>query len=143
MNADKKIYERIKEAGLKATSQRIQVLSCISNMKTHPSAEEIYVKVKNNNPSISLGTVYKTLEVLAEHCLIRIVKKEKGNMRYDPIMEKHHHIYLQSSGEIVDYYDEDLNQILEDYFKNKSIEDYDIKDIRLHIVASQKENSHL
>jgi Fur family transcriptional regulator, peroxide stress response regulator len=60
-------------------------------------------------------------------------------MRYDAIMEKHHHLYSLDSDRIEDYFDEDLNQILEDYFSKKHIKDFEIRDIKLQLIGTFKQ----
>jgi Fur family peroxide stress response transcriptional regulator len=54
-------------------------------------------------------------------------------MRYDAILEKHHHLYCADSDRIEDYYDEELNKVLEKYFIKKNIPGFEIKEIRLQI----------
>ncbi len=56
-------------------------------------------------------------------------------MRYDAIIEKHHHLYCSESDRIEDFYDNELNDILETYLKNKKIPNFKIEDIKLQIVG--------
>ena len=57
-------------------------------------------------------------------------------MRYDNVNEKHHHLYCAESERIEDYIDEDLDKLLENYLKKKTIPNFKIKDIRLQIVGN-------
>lgn len=129
------IKEKLSNAGLKSTQQRIVIYDAILNMKLHPSAEKIFEKVQKNNPSISLGTVYKTLETLISAGLVNKVHTDEGNMRYDANLDYHNHIYCTNTKEIIDYYNEDLTILIENFFKQKTIQNLDIKDIRLQINA--------
>ena len=54
-------------------------------------------------------------------------------MRYDGILEIHHHLYCSESEEIKDYINEDLDQLLSDYFKKNGIENFEVGEIRLQI----------
>jgi len=54
---------RLREAGLKATAPRIQILAALEIDKSHPTAEELHDRLRGEHPSLSLSTVYKTLEV--------------------------------------------------------------------------------
>ena len=135
-----KIRDKIAASGLKVTPQRIAVYETMLNVDNHPTAEMIRKKVAQKNPSISLGTVYKTLESFVEKGLIKKIKTEEDVMRYDPILEKHHHLYCQKSNTIADYYDEELNQIIQDYFRKKQISNFKIEDVKLHIIGEFKEN---
>jgi len=71
--------------------------------------------------------------VLIDNQLIKRVKTERDIMRYDGIVENHHHMYCSESGDIKDYMDPDLDQLLATYFKKKEIENFDIEEIKLQI----------
>ncbi len=133
------MYEQIKEKltahGLKVTMQRVAVYEALLTTKEHPSAEMIIDIVSAKYPGISTGTIYKTLETLVEKDLVRKIKNDGDKMRYDAHTDRHHHIYLENSDKIMDYYDDDLNKLLEDYFKNKSIPHVQIQDMKLEIIA--------
>ncbi len=114
------------------------VMEALIDLGNHPSVDKIVAHVKANYPSISNGTVYKTLESLNEKGLIERVKTDKGFMRYDAVIGKHHHLYSEDSDRIEDYYDEELNKLLASYFENKKITNFDIKDIKVHITGKFK-----
>jgi len=126
---------------LRVTPQRVAVLDVILNLYNHPSAETIAEFVRINYPHVPLGTIYKILDVFVEKEIISRVKTEDGIIRYDPIMEKHHHLYCSDSDEIEDYYDSDLNKLLEDYFSKKQIPNFTINDLRLQIIGKHINNT--
>lgn len=130
------IQNVISNNGLKVTPQRIAVLEALIKLGNHPTADNIIEYIKRNHPNIAVGTVYKTLETYCEKGMVKKVKTEKDYMRYDPILEKHHHLYCEESNRIEDYYDEELNSLLEDYFNKKKIKNFDVEDIKLHIVGT-------
>ncbi len=132
----KKIREVLIEKGLKVTPQRLAVLEAVIELGNHPTAENITESVKMNHPNIAIGTVYKTLETFVENGIVKKVKTDKDIMRYDAILEKHHHLYCVESDRIEDYYDDELNQILEKYFKKKHIKGFKIGDIKLQILGN-------
>lgn len=129
------ISNKLAEKGLKVTPQRIAILEAIIKLNSHPTAENIIEYIRKNHPNISVATVYKVLDALVENELIRKVKTEKDIMRYDAVMESHHHIYCSDSDRIEDYVDNELNEILERYFIQKKIPDFRIEDIRLQIIG--------
>ena len=129
------ISSKLVEKGLKVTPQRIAILAAIIKLNNHPTAENIIEYIRKNHPNISVATVYKVLDVLVENELIKKVKTEKGIMRYDAIMESHHHIYFSDSDRIEDYNDNELNKVLERYFEKKKIPDFKIEDIKLQIIG--------
>lgn len=132
-NSLEQIIEQINNAGLKVTHQRIVILKAAAAMDNHPSTEQIYDAIKENNPSVSLATVYKTLETFVQSGLLSKVSTHEGQMRYDPKLDSHGHIYCDNTKEIIDYFDQDLNEIIVDFFKKKKVNNLRIKNISLNI----------
>jgi Fur family peroxide stress response transcriptional regulator len=127
------LRDRLKSVNLKATHQRMTVLAAMDDCKTHPNPEEIYDRIRPQNPTISLATVYNTLDSFAQAGLISKVASLGGNLRYDSNMGAHGHIYCHNTDEIIDYYDESLNALIIDFFKKKKIGNLKIKNITLNI----------
>ena len=127
------IKEKIIQAGLKSTHQRIVIYAALVQRHDHPTADKLFEYISPENPSISLGTLYKTLENLATVGLITKVKSDEGNYRYDANIDNHNHIYCVNTNEIIDYKDQELDSILAAYFKTKKIKNLKITDIRLQI----------
>ncbi|MBK6284365.1 MAG: transcriptional repressor [Draconibacterium sp.] len=127
------IRNKLTDRGLKVTPQRMAILEAIYNLKNHPTAENIIDYIKKMYPNIATGTVYKVLGVLVENRLIKKVTTEKDAMRYDGVMESHHHIYCQETELIKDYFDEELDELLQKYFEKKSLPGFKIEDIILQI----------
>ncbi len=132
------VSEKLKEKGLKVTPQRIAIYSVVHDMKNHPTAENVVDAIKSDFPSISVGTVYKVLNVLVENNLVKKVKSEKDIMRYDAMVEHHHHLYCNETDRIVDYADKELDALVADYFKKKKIKNFNIEDVRLQITGKFK-----
>lgn len=126
---------KLAEKGLRVTPQRTAIYVAVLKLKSHPTAEEIAGYIKHDHPNIATGTVYKVLESLVANGLIRKVKTEKDVMRYDAILENHHHLYCAESDRIADYYDNEINELLSDYFRKKGIPDFEIEDIKLQIIG--------
>lgn len=121
--------------GLKVTPQRIAILEAVTVLKNHPTADKISEYVRQRHPNIAIGTIYKILETFVEKKIIRKVKTENDIMRYDAVKERHHHIYCTECDEIQDYFDEELDQLLENYFKTKHIPNFRIEDVKLQIIG--------
>lgn len=132
VNTDQ-IRDILVEKGLKVTPQRMAILEAIYTLDNHPSAEMILDYIKDTYPGIATGTVYKVLDVLIEHRLIDRVKTEKDIMRYDGMVENHHHLYATESAEIRDYVNDELDEMLRNYFQQNAIEDFEIQAIKLQI----------
>ncbi|HSH52638.1 MAG TPA: transcriptional repressor [Bacteroidales bacterium] len=121
--------------GLKITPQRLIVFEAVVSLGKHPSTEKIIEHIKQNHPHIAKGTVYKILDTFVEKGILKRVKTDKDVMRYDHDLERHHHLYSTDSDRIEDYYDEDLNRLLEQYFEKKKIKNFKIEDIKLQIIG--------
>ncbi len=126
---------RLKEKGLRITPQRLAVFEAVDRLQDHPTAEEVSQFIRKKYPDIALGTVYKTLETLAEKAILKRVKTDSGLLRYDAIQDTHHHIYCSQCDRIEDYHDNDLTRILFDYFKMKPLPDFVLEDIKVQIVG--------
>lgn len=100
---------------------------------SHPTADEVYSSIKEEYPSITLATVYNTLDTFAEYGLASKVMSIDGYMRYDGNMDQHSHIYLTNTHEIMDYEDEELSLLLQNYFKGKNVQNLKISDIKVQI----------
>lgn len=132
------IISKLSEKGLRVTPQRMAILEAINSLDNHPSAENIIAYIKENYPNISVGTVYKVLDSFVENKLLKKVKTESGTMRFDPLVNKHHHLYCEESDRIEDYEDEKLDELISDYFAKKGIKNFNIQNIQLHITGTFK-----
>ena len=84
------------------TPQRRVILEEIRKVKIHPTADEIYDLVRKILPRISLGTVYRNLEILSISGLIQKIGPIANQMRYDYNTENHYHIRCIRCGKVVD-----------------------------------------
>jgi len=98
------------------TRQRKVILEELRKVNTHPSADEIYEMVRKRLPRISLGTVYRNLEILSE--LGEIQKLELGGdlKRFDRKPNKHYHIRCMNCGRVDDAPIAPLNQVEDELY---------------------------
>ena len=127
--------EKLKHSGLKITPQRIAIYETVVRLGKHPTAEKIIGQVKKHNPNISVGTIYKVLDILTCNKLLIKVKNEKGILRYDAVLTHHHHLYCTENDRIEDYEDKQLDDLINGYFKKKKIKNFKIQDIKLQITG--------
>jgi len=97
--------KRCKQHNLNMTPQRIAIYEELIKSKNHPDSDDIFEKVKNVFPDISLDTVYRTLSKFAEIGVVHLVEGYGEPKRYDPDTNKHHHFRCQKCNRIVDFYD--------------------------------------
>lgn len=134
--ANKTVIKILTDNGLKITPQRVAVLEVLLNLNTHPSADEIVDYLRISYPHISIGTVYKILEAFLKKGILNKLKTNDDIMRYDPVKEKHHHLYCTNTERVDDFYDVELDKLLESYFKKKKIPNFSVSDIKLQIVGN-------
>jgi Fur family peroxide stress response transcriptional regulator len=130
--------DQLSQKGLKVTPQRVAIYEAVVKLENHPTAENIIDYIRNNHPNISVGTVYKVLDSLVENKLLKKVKNEKDVMRYDAILQHHHHIYCNETERIEDFEDPELDRLITQYFEKKKIKGFKIKDISLQITGEFK-----
>ena len=129
------LKNKLTEAGLKVTQQRLVILKAMYMSEEHPSAETVFGMLAQENPSLSLGTVYKTLDALAEKGLIRKVFCADGIKRFDIHTDPHAHLYCKTSDKILDFEDENLESMIRQYLAEKKFQNFAIEDIQLQITG--------
>ena len=91
-----------RQAGLKVTPQRMAVYNMLASTDSHPTPEAIYAAVRPGLPSISLGTVYKILDLLNLKGILRKVCSLDQAARYDARITAHHHTACTQCGRLED-----------------------------------------
>ena len=91
----------LRDAGLKATPQRLAVLRALAGDQTHPTAQELHERLSTAFPGLSVATVYNTLAALTrvQHCR---PLELGGPVRFDPNVEPHDHAVCERCGSIRD-----------------------------------------
>ena len=84
------------------TRQRKLILDVLRQANNHPGADEIYAMVRKRLPNISLGTIYRNLEVLSESGEIQKLELGGTIKRYDWDLNKHYHIRCTRCGRVDD-----------------------------------------
>lgn len=135
MNTIQDIMQKLHDAGLKTTPQRIAIMQTLVRLRQHPTADELYVEVSKKLPGLSATTIYNTLETFVDKGLVKRIKTDAGVMRYDDIVETHHHMYCSNSDRIKDYFDPELDELLKEYFEKKFIDGFTVSDIRLQLMG--------
>lgn len=93
---------RLKACDVRPTPQREVVLKVILEKRDHPTADEIFARVKSQMPSISLATVYNCLDTLVSCGLVRQVNFDRAPTRYCPNLHEHAHFHDESTGRVHD-----------------------------------------
>jgi Fur family transcriptional regulator, ferric uptake regulator len=114
------------------TEQRQVILEELKKVSSHPTADEVFHIVRQRLPRISLGTVYRNLEILYENNLVHKLDWAGSQKRYDANIENHYHIRCVDCNRVEDVTMEPLGQI-EETFRQRT--DYAILGHRLEIIG--------
>ncbi len=90
------------EPAVRMTRQRRAILEDLRKHRTHPTADEVYARVRRRLPRVSLGTVYRNLEILAAGGDIRTLHLAGKQMRFDGHVDPHDHVRCLECGRIDD-----------------------------------------
>lgn len=93
---------RLRAAGLKMTPQRLAIVREIAADESHPSAQELFERLKPSSPSMSFATVYNTLAALCDARLVASLSLAPGSTRFDPNMRPHDHAVCDRCGAVRD-----------------------------------------
>ena len=100
-----------RDEGIKLTHQRIEIFREIAQTLDHPVAEQIFQRVRDRMPTVSLDTVYRTLWLLNDLGLVVTLGSSREPTRFDANLESHHHFVCRQCGFTRDFYSNDLNNI--------------------------------
>ncbi|WP_167851912.1 Fur family transcriptional regulator [Hymenobacter elongatus] len=132
------LQQRLAAAGLRATHQRILILESLLVLPGHPTAEQVHRQVMANTPTVSLGTVYKTLDSFVEVGLTkRVASADAQCRRYDSDCSEHHHLYCTDTKEIIDYCNPQLDALIRDFFAKQGLENFQPHSFSLHIAGTR------
>jgi len=121
---------RCQQAGLKMTGPRKTILKVLGEATDHPSVEVVYERAKALDSSISIATVYRTLNMLDELDLVMKHEFNETFSRYETNHEHHHHLIDLETGKVVEFQNEALEKL-----KIKIAEElgYELVDHRLEL----------
>lgn len=101
----------MKTGKIRMTRQREIIVGELKSMKTHPTADELYDRVKKRLPRISLATVYRNLEILSRLDIIQKLEVTGRQKRFDGDISNHYHIKCIKCGKVDDIPAIQLNEI--------------------------------
>ncbi len=114
------ILQKCIQKGVKLTEQRKVIAKVMADSKKkygdsdHPNVDELYNRVINIDPKISIATVYRTVKLFEESGIIAKHDFKDGKARYEELSESHHdHLIDVKTGEIIEFVDEDIEKLQE------------------------------
>ena len=114
------------------TRQRQVVLEELRKLESHPTAAELYALARRRLPRISLGTVYRNLELLVQRGVIRKLETTAAEARFDSETDRHHHVHCVRCGRV-----SDARDLPEDpaAWAIQNVNGYEIQGFRLDFVG--------
>lgn len=100
-----------RDKGISVTEQRIAIYEDVRQDCSHPTAEEVYGRLQSRYPTLSLATVYKSLDLFETHGFVSKTRSTGEKARYDANRKPHHHVICVHCGSIEDIYDPALEAL--------------------------------
>ena len=130
------IEEKCLAKGVKLTEQRKIIAKVMSSSKDHPDVDELYKRVSNIDPKISIATVYRTIKLFADEGIVTKHGFKGGKARYEELSESHHdHLIDIKTGEIIEFVDDEIEKIQKKIAEKFG---YDLVDHKLELYGRKK-----
>ena len=131
------IEEKCLAKGVKLTEQRKIIAKVMSSSKDHPDVDELYKRVSNIDPKISIATVYRTIKLFAEEGIVTKHGFKGGEKaRYEELSESHHdHLIDIKTGEIIEFVDDEIEKLQKKIAEKFG---YDLVDHKLELYGRKK-----
>jgi Fur family iron response transcriptional regulator len=122
----KDVVTQLREYGIQPSAQRVAVAQYILDTEDHPSADQVFTRVRKGFPMLSRATVYNTLNLFVKKGLLREFILAEGRVVFDPKTERHHHFIDEDSGRIHDVAWEALQVV-----KVEDLPGYDVREYQV------------
>jgi len=99
---DPDVLELLREHDIQPSAQRVAVASYALTTADHPSADEVWERVRRTFPMVSRATVYNTLNLFVDKGLLQALVLAEGKVVFDPKVDRHHHFVDEDTGAIHD-----------------------------------------
>ena len=124
------LMEKCHKKGIRMTSQRQVIVGVIGDSEDHPDVDELYRRAVDEDSTISIATVYRTVKLLEEAGVIERLEFGDGRARYEEAGEHHEHLVDVETGEVIEFYHAELEALKEQIAKEMG---YELVDHRLEL----------
>ena len=138
-----KLEDKCKDKGVRLTDQRRIIAKVMSDSKVtygskdHPDVDELHKRVNEIDKNISIATVYRTVKLLEEAGLIERLEFGDGRSRYEEAGEHHEHLVDIETGEVHEFYNEELETLKTEIAREMG---YDLIDHRLELYGKKRKS---
>ena len=127
----------LSSGGLRATRQREYIYSVLLTQRDHPTADEVFIRAKEDMPTMSLATVYNCLETFVDCDLVKRLNYGREPSRFCPNDGDHAHFLDEGSGRV---YDITLPKDFNDYVKSLLPDGFQAKKVKLSFTGESPQN---
>jgi Fur family peroxide stress response transcriptional regulator len=110
----KDITTFLRTNGFKATPQRLAVYDALARSAAHPTADMLFAALRPQFPTMSLATVYKTVDIFVRLGLVKILNTGEFSFRYDANTSDHAHVQCKKCGGVTDVFSVDAGNIIKE-----------------------------
>lgn len=118
--------DMLRQHGIQPTPQRLAVAQIVLSRESHPSAEEVWTKVRRRCPTISRATVYNTLNLFVKRGLLKLQVLKEGMAVFDAEVDPHHHFIDDETGKVYDVPWEMLRVTGKESLRNFNVREYQV-----------------
>lgn len=127
------VVSLLENHGVAPSAQRVAVASYVLFTDEHPSADEVWSRVRESFPMISRATVYNTLNLFVRKGLLKSLVLAEGRVVFDPKVAQHHHFIDDETGRIFDIPWEAL-----EVKRQSSLRGYDVREFQVVMHGRKK-----
>jgi len=132
------IEQKCISKGVKLTEQRKIIAKVMSESSDHPDVDELYNRVSEIDPKISIATVYRTVKLFEESGILTKHEFKGGKARYEELNEGHHdHLIDVQSGKIIEFVDDEIEMLQKKVAKKLG---YNLVDHKLELYGVKKKS---
>ena len=124
------LIDKCLKNGIRMTSQRQIILEVIEGSEDHPDVDQLYQRAVEQDRTISIATVYRTVKLLQEAAVIDRLEFGDGRSRYEESGEHHEHLIDVETGEVMEFYHAELEALKEKIAREMG---YELVDHRLEL----------
>ena len=132
-----KLLSRCLAKNIRMTSQRQIIIQVIEESDDHPDVDQLYLRSVELDNTISIATVYRTVKLLEEAGLIERLEFGDGRSRYEEAGEHHEHLVDIETGEVHEFYNEELETLKAEIAREMG---YDLIDHRLELYGKKRKD---
>ena len=131
------LLSRCLAKNIRMTSQRQIIIQVIEEADDHPDVDQLYLRSVELDNTISIATVYRTVKLLEEAGLIERLEFGDGRSRYEEAGEHHEHLVDIETGEVHEFYNEELETLKTEIAHEMG---YDLIDHRLELYGKKRKS---